>query len=197
MMYRRLKYLWLAWPAWIIVALGFVHFLLIVEFGLDPQFTNKTMALLTQLAGGAAILYTIDSNIGIFSKKNLRAVFAKYLREWPRKKTIDVELTGISAGISSMVGKATFTRNPTSVEEKIAYLQEQINWVKEELELETKGIKEQIERQSKELRTEIQKTKSVLASIESNMDKFSTGGIKIQLFGISLMIYGAVSGYVA
>jgi hypothetical protein len=196
-MYLRLKYLGRAWPAWIIVALGSVHFLLIVEFGLDRQCTNKTVALLTQLLGGAAILYTIDSNIGIFAKKNLRAIFAKYLREWPGKRTIYLETAGSSARISSAVGKVSFTRNPTSIEEKIAYLQEQINWVKEELKLETNGIKEKIDRQSKEFRTEIQKTKSALQDIESKMVKVSTGGLKLQIFGIFLMVYGAFSGYFA
>lgn len=43
--------------------------------------------------------------------------------------------------------KPSFRRNPKSIEDKIEYLQEEINWVQQELELEVKGIKEKIDRQ--------------------------------------------------
>lgn len=47
------------------------------------------------------------------------------------------------------------------------------------------------------MNAQIQDAKSVLQNLEFKMDEVSTGGIKIQLFGVLLMVYGAIAGYVA
>jgi len=36
-----------------------------------------------------------------------------------------------------------------------------------------------------------------LRSLESKMDEVSTGGLMVQLFGVLLMVYGAIAGYAA
>ncbi len=94
-------------------------------------------------------------------------------------------------------GKAKFTvgRNPQSVEEKIEFLQEQINELKRDLEQESKELNEKIDRKSKEMSKQIQEAKSGLRILESKIDEVSTGGIKVQLFGVLLMVYGAIAGY--
>jgi len=47
------------------------------------------------------------------------------------------------------------------------------------------------------MNAKIQETYSALESLGSKIDEVSTGGIKPQLFGVLLMIHGAVSGYAA
>ena len=79
----------------------------------------------------------------------------------------------------------------------LTYLQEQINEVKRDLEQESKELNEKIDRQSKEMNAQIQDAKAALHSLESKMDEVSTGGLKVQLFGVLLMVYGAIAGYAA
>lgn len=93
--------------------------------------------------------------------------------------------------------KVTVGRNPQSIDEKLEYLQEQINEVKRDLEQESKGLNEKIDRQSKEISEQIQDAKMALRSLESKMDEVSIGGIKVQFFGVLLMVYGAIAGYAA
>lgn len=187
-----------AWPSLIIFVLLCLHLLLIYYFCLNASITNKTIALLLQIVGGLAILYSIDSNMGIIKKKNLLSVFANFLSEFPLlRKTIVIGTVGYSEGASTAKGKGSVGRNPKSIEEKIEYLQEQINWVKRDLEQETKEINEKIDRESSEMKIQIQETKSALQNIGAKMDEISVGSLDVQLFGIFLMIYGAISGYVA
>jgi hypothetical protein len=195
---RLFKWSWRAWPALILIALIYIHLLLIYYFCLNVSTTNKTISLISQLVGGLLILYSIDSNIGIIKEKNLFAVFINYLKEFPLIKRSPVVINGRGAAMA-VGGKAKFTvgRNPQTINEKLEYLQEQINEVKRNLEQESRELNEKIERKSKEMNAQIQKTKTALHNIESKIEEVSIGGIKAQLFGVLLMIYGAISGYVA
>ncbi|MEK6772082.1 MAG: hypothetical protein AABY62_10680 [Pseudomonadota bacterium] len=195
---RLFKWLWRAWPVLFLLVLIWFHLLLIYYFYPNASTINKTTSLILQIVGGLLILYTVDSNIGIINKKSLFAIFANYLREFPLiRRSAVIESQGIST--SSSVGKAKLTvgRNPQSLEEKIEYLQEQINEVKRDIEQESRDLNEKIEHQSKEMNIKIQETKSALQNIESKIVEVSIGGIKVQFFGVLLVVYGSISGYVA
>lgn len=174
------------------------HLLLLSRFPQGAVLINKSIALITQLIGGLLILYSIDSNIGIIKQKSLLALLANYFKEFPLiKRSITLEAQGAAMAITGGKARITVGRNPQSIEEKIQYLQDQINEIGQDLEQETKDINEKIDRQAKEMNAKIQEHKSALRNLESRMDEVSTGGIKPQLFGVLLMIYGAISGYAA
>lgn len=195
---RLIKWLWRAWPIVVLAPLIGAHLLLLSLFPQSAVLINKSIALITQLIGGLLILYSIDSNIGIIKQKSLFLLFANYFKEFPLvNRSTTIELQGASMAITGGKAKLSVGRNPQNIEEKIRYLQEQINEMKQEFEQETKDIHERIDRQTKEMNVKIQETNSALKNLESKMDEVSTGGIKPQLFGVLLMIYGAVSGYAA
>lgn len=175
------------------------HLLLLGQFPQGTVLINKSITLVTQLIGGLLILYSIDSNIGIIKQKSLLTLLANYFREFPLiKRSIILEGQVASMAITGVKGKIPFGRNnPQSVDEKIQYLQDQIDEVRRDFEQETKDINEKIDHQAKETKAKIQESRSVLRNLESKMDEVSTGGIKLQLFGVLLMVYGAVSGYAA
>jgi hypothetical protein len=195
---RLFKWSWRAWPALLLIALICIHLLLIYYFRLNASTTNKTISLTSQLVGGLLILYSIDSNIEIIKKKNLRAVFINYLKEFPLIKRFPVVINGLGAAIAvGSEGKFTVGRNPQTIDEKLEYLQEQINEVKQDLEQGLRELNEKIERMSKEMNAQIQETKTKQQNLESKTEEVFIGGIKVQLFGVLLMIYGASSGYLA
>lgn len=159
---------------------------------------NKRVSFFLQIIGGLLILFSIDSNIGIIKEKTLFSIFANYLREFPLiKRSVVIKLQGTANVTIGTEAKITVVRNPKNIEEKIEYLQEQINVVKRDLEQTQKELNEKINRQSKEIIIQNQEVKSVLRNFESKMDKVSVGGIKAQLFGVLLMLYGAIAGYMA
>jgi hypothetical protein len=69
--------------------------------------------------------------------------------------------------------------------------------VKHDLEQKHKDLGDRIESKSKELNSQIEEVKASFGSLESKLDEVSTGGIKIQLFGVMLMVYGAIAGFFA
>lgn len=175
-----------------------VHLLLLNNFPQSAYTINKATSLLTQLLGGLLILYSIDTNIGVINQKSLLAIFAAYFKEFPLiKRSITLNIQGALHATSSLEAKLTVGRNPKSIDEKIEYLQDQINDVKRDIEQEAKKLNERIERQSKYVGARIQETQSALRNLESKMDEVSIGGVKVQLFGVLLMVYGAIAGYVA
>lgn len=195
---RLIKWFWKAWPVIVFVPLICIHFVLLDNFPKDIVAINKFISLLTQLIGGLLILYSIDSNIGIIKQKSLIALLTTYLKEFPLfNKPIILEVQGISQATSICKARITVGRNPQSIEEKIQYLQDQINEIRCCLEQDIKDINEKIDRKSKEMGVQIQETKSALRNLESKIDEVSAGGIKIQLFGVLLMVYGAITNYVA
>ena len=125
-------------------------------------------------------------------------MFMNYLRECPLiRRSVVIEAQAGSYGISGAKAKLTVGRNPKSVEEKLEYLQEQINEVRRDFEEETKELNQKINANLKEMNTKIEATQTELRTIESKMDEVSVGGIKIQIFGVLLLIYGSISDYFA
>ncbi len=199
---RLIKWLWRAWPVLIPLAIVCVHLLLIYYFGLNARVTNKTISLFSQLGGGLLVLYSINSNIGIMKGKNIFSSLANYVivyfSEFPLfKKSTVIELQATSMSISGGKAKATVVRNPKFIEEKIEYLQEQINEVRVELEREAKELTAITDRLSHAISAQTQETTSALRTIETKIDNVSIGNIEYQLFGVFLIIYGSVSGYFA
>lgn len=195
---RLIKWVWRAWPILVIGFLFCVHLLLLNYFSQWAGFINKTASLVSQLVGGLLILYSIDSNIGVIKQKSLFSMLGNYFKEFPLiKRSVVIELQGVAMAILGGKAKISVGCNLQSIEEKIEYLQEQINELKCDLEQESKELNEKIDRQSKEINAQIQDAKATLRSLESKMDEVSTGGIKVQLFGVLLMVYGAIAGYMA
>jgi hypothetical protein len=198
MLLRLIRWSWRAWPILILTPLLCAHLLLLYYFAQSAGSINKTVSFLLQLVGGLLILYSIDSNIGVIKQKSLFALLKNYIKEFPFiKRSFVLEAQGAAFGTSFGKAKISVTRNPTGVDEKIAYLQEQIDGLRGELELESKELNEKIDIHAKKMGEQIQDAKSALQNLESKMDEVSTGGIKIQLFGVLLIVYGAIAGYVA
>jgi hypothetical protein len=84
-----------------------------------------------QLVGGLLILYSIDSNIGVIKQKSLLSILTSYFKEFPLiKRSVVIDAQCAVIAVSGGKAKITVGRNPQSVDEKIEYLQEQINELK-------------------------------------------------------------------
>ncbi len=193
---RLIIWFWRAWPVIVLAGLLGTHVFLIQHFSTCKSDINKTISLFTQIVGGLIILYSIDSNIGIIKKINLLGVFVRYLKEFPLfTKNVTLNIQGAVHSTFGCHAALTVARNPKTIEEKIEYLQEQITEVKNELISQTKTLDEKIDKETKGLKKQIQKAQSELGQVKRQIEDVSIGGIKIQFFGVLLMVYGSISGY--
>ena len=191
-MIRLLKWFWRAWPVIIILVVFNIHLTLISYFGFCE--TNKLIALITQLVGGCFILYSIDSNIGIIQNKNLVDIFFEYIKAFPLiKRPVVLGPFTVGANCSASIEVAV-TQNPKTIEDTLKYLQKQITENKIDTERRIKSLDKTI---NQKIGSNQNETKSALLEIETKMEKVSIGGIKVQIFGILLMVYGAITSYIA
>ena len=160
--------------------------------------TYKLISLIAQILGGVLVLYSIDSNIQTFNEKNIVAIFKDWLRTNPRnKRSVIVQPQIGSITLTGCRPKLIVGRNPRSIDEKFEFLQEQINELTSEVEYQFKELKIKADRHVKETKGQINDIKSDLDGIELKIKEASIGGIKIQVFGVLLMVYGAFCGYIA
>ncbi len=196
--FQLIKWLSRAWPILVFVTLVIAHMVLLHYFHQSASLIHKVISLLAQLGGGFLILYSIDSNIGVLKKKSLITLLAAYFQEFPLiKRSVTLEVQGLVSTSSLGKAKLTVSRNPNNIEEKIEYLQYQIDEIRSEFEQGCNELNEKIDRQSKEIGAQIQEWKFTLQTLESKVSEVSAGGVLVQLFGVLLMVYGAIAGYMA
>ncbi len=101
--------------------------------------------------------------------------------------------------IKTKMGMANsrLVRNPKTVEETLAYLQEQIDHFDvliraNEVAIEKKcgELKDMIEKQANELNT-------VSKRAEKRIEDIVLGGVNAQIFGLFLLVHGAIAGFFA
>ncbi len=198
MVRRLITWFWRAWPLILIVLLLGVHFSVLNCLSYNASEINKTISLAFQIIGGLLVLYSIDSNIGIIKKNNLLSMFLDYIKEFPLvSKSATLNIHSSIHTHSSLDAVLTVGRNPKSVEEKLEYLQEQIVELKNTVERELRKLTEKIEKETKETKNTINKTKEDMSHIKMQIEKVSIGGIKAQIFGVLLIIYGSIVSYIA
>ena len=193
-----LNWLLKAWPILVSASLGYLHYYVVTNCNANVSDINKTLSLVLQISGGLLIVYSIDSNIGIISNKSIFGLAWNWFISIPifSKSTVihvgSGNLKAQGASIKARCGVSTDT-----IEGKIEYLQQQINWLKEDLNDEVKNIKDLHTKSEKTLNTELNKLTQSINETDSKLNKVSLGGIKIQIFGIFLMIHGSLSSYYA
>ncbi len=186
-----------AWPLIIFAPIIFMHESLIQYFPLFATTINHTITLISQFGGALLILYSINSNFYVLKQKSLLAILTNFFKEFPlNKKSISIELQGNATATATCSGNLSMTRNPQTLEDKIDYLQEQINELSNNLVQKTAELNNKIEGQSKENNTQIQVVTSSLKNLKSNLHKIYTEGIQTQLFGILLMLYSSITDYI-
>ena len=192
---RELKRLLKAWPALVLLSIIGGHWFLIYCYPQNKETIDKIISLALQLLGGLLILYSIDSNIGIIKNKNLFSIFINYLKEFSLSKNNQVIEAAFHINSNSFFeAKVTTTQNPQNIEKHLEYLQKQIHELKRDLDHESKDLRTKIDGQSNKLNSLINETKSDISTIESKMVEISIGGLKTQLFGVSLIFYGTILG---
>ena len=193
---RTFKWMLSAWPILIPAILIATHLFWIENSGAAPESVNKLIFLILQVVGGLIVLYSIDLNIGVIQKSGLFAMLTAWFKAFPlikRAVTLDVQNVRTKSLISPV--KLRVGRETNTIEEKIQYLQQQIDWLKEDLSGEMKVIYKKIETLTEKTTQENIHTQTELRALEANVEKVSVGGVKLQVLGVLLVLHGSFAGY--
>lgn len=192
------------WPVLSIFPLFITHMLLIYLPCLSSQFLcwsntqiNVLISLLLQILGGILVIYSIDSNIGLFKNKNLISLAFDWAKEspWSKPKAQNIYASGIPS--ASAVGTPTvdMEEHPSTTEEHLLYLQKQIDSLKDELSTTKSELNNNIKDIKGEISSNHIDNTQTQKDLHKRLETISIGGLKTQTFGVLLMIYGSVAAY--
>ena len=204
MISELLKWIFRAWPVLVEGLLIILH-LVALSACLDWTFVcfteseiNELISLFAQLVGGIFVVISIDSNLAVFSKSNLTTVFKNYLAEFPLLKR-ERKLQPVHSDFTIRVGRPRVktSRSPETVEEKLEYLQSQIESLEEHVNASFSDVYNEFTEIRKIHREASENTQQEIAKIANSLRSAALGGINLQLLGVLFVIHGAISGYIA
>jgi len=193
-----LKWLLRAWPVIIPIIVILLHVTVLCYFQDKESEINKVLSLSLQVVGGMFVLYSIDSTIGIIKGQSLLTIVKNWMRSFPFiKKTTVVAVSASSHSMFRGKVKLRGLKAANTVEEKIDYLQQQITWLKEDLNEEIVVLNSKFCNAEKRLGSSIQDTNKQLSDFQTQVENVSIGGIGMQFMGVVFMVHGAIAGYIA
>ena len=127
------------------------------------------------------------------------SLFMNWLKSFPFIKREPIVIKANTSEIKAETCPAKFRviKKADTLEEKIGKLEQQISWLKEDLSDESKYLKNQIQKLYKDSSERIGNVSKQNSDIGSKLETISIGGIKFQVFGVSLLVYGSIVGYFA
>ncbi|WP_373433466.1 hypothetical protein ACEO96_18625 [Vibrio anguillarum] len=137
--------------------------------------------------------------MGLIKNKNLLVVAKDWCMSAPflKRKPIAITVSGsVSYGCISS-STISIRKTPKTTEEHLLYLQEQIDWLKEDLLNSTSQIKGEM----LEIKNDTAQKHSISIKttneITKKLENISIGSLKSQIFGVLLMCYGSIISYFA
>ena len=193
-----IKWLLKSWPVLLPAAFGIIHYYISVSYAIETSHSNKIISFFFKIIGGILVLLSIDSNLGIIRNNSLLSLFFTYIKSCPLIKRSYV-LNAESASLQVIVGnpKLRVSNSTNTLEGKLIYLQQQIDWLKEDLKDEAKHLKDIISGVQKQTDTKISEIQGSIGNVDKKFSELSLGSIKIQIFGVLLMVHGAISSFYA
>lgn len=160
---------------------------------------NKLVSLIFQILGGLLILYSIDSNLGHFKENGLFKIFSSWFKSCPiiKGKNQEIHATGIASITTIGSVNVRGSKVPLTVEEKLAHLQQQIEWIKEDTKKDKHELVAKIDNVSNKVDTNYRQTEQNFTVLNSKLESVTVGGLKLQVFGFNLLVYSAFLSYVA
>jgi hypothetical protein len=185
------------WPFLIVAAVGCVHYLIYRTLPIDSDNLNKIVAATLQLVGGLIVLYTINENLGLFKEQNIFSMVVSWIKEFPlisRSRTINIQ--PLNAVIKTKSSAVRIKNKFNTVEEQLVEIERQIDECRQLIFSKEKEINKTINQVKRNLMNEISTNRIKIQDVSSLIDRTVIGGIKTQLLGVLLFIYGAVLGIV-
>jgi hypothetical protein len=204
-MLNILKWIWRGWPVVTWASIIFFHQFSSHLYCIESlpcwsnQQVDKTLSFSLNLIGGLLVLYSIDSNLGLFSHGGMFSRLKKWLKSFPliKGKPIEFEVGSGHVTFSAPKLEIEINRPPETIEELYIYTREQIAFLKSDLKEQRKHAEQQLHAFSSKVSAENARVSKILSTIIQQLEAVAIGGFKIQLFGVLLVIYGSYLNFAA
>lgn len=192
---KLISWLSKAWPFIAIILFASVHYNILRIVPLDTfKIINKYVSSFAQIIGGLIVLFSINSNLGLFEQNNLFQLFLNWIKSFPLFQKFEP-----ISGHANFVMKAPSISSEghtgvvcKTVEEKIEEAQRQINELRNILYRKESELLTQIRGTEQSLKELIYKNQNDINALNGLVRKTTIGGINTQIFGVLLVVYGAV-----
>ncbi|WP_304511725.1 hypothetical protein [Desulfobacula sp.] len=192
-----IRWLWLEfWPVWLTAILVGMHYCAYVLAPDKILVINKIAGSTLQVIGGLIVLYSTYKNIRLFEQKNLLARFTGCFKRCPLLKRPVTRNFMVSLSNESSCSDISVIMQFNIVEEKIAELERQMQEYRQIMIDKEKKFNEKIVVSETSLIEKITKTDKQIDKVETQFHKLVVGGISTQVFGVLLIVYGAVVGFI-
>ena len=187
-----------AWPVLAIVPVGIAHYVALSMLPSSATIVNKLMGMLLQILGGLLVLYSVNDNLGLFRAQSLTATVMAWLKSFPIvRKPILLSTNARAMASAKATLSATVTRASTTIEERVAALERDMNELQSQLQREVQAISGRLEAAKTELQGQINEATHRVSDLSGRLEHAAVGGFKFQALGVLLAIYGAVTSVFA
>ncbi len=159
----------------------------------DVVTTNKIASASMQIVGGLIIIFSVDSNLGLFRKQSLPGAIWAWVRECPlcsKDGFAECSIYAI-AGCATANGFASVSRQATSAEERIAELERITVQLRTDIEAKYQAALSHIVDAKNELNSSIAANQLAVYELSQKVETATVGGFKQQAFGVMLAVWGA------
>lgn len=193
-----LNWLLRAWPVLALVPIAFAHSIAYQHFPAETGMVNKITGTVLQVVGGLIVLYSVNTNLGLFREQHFGSIIIGWFRSFPLfRKSVTVACSGSGSLAFGGSARISVRRATNTVEEKIAELERQIDEFRQHVNEDIQAVNARIGQVHAELSIAVATNTNTLNQLSSKLELATVGGFKQQAFGVLLAIYGAVTGVFA
>jgi len=173
---------------------GFTHVAALSLVPLTATLVNKLTGTVLQIVGGLLVLHSVNGNLGLFRRQSLASALVTWLREFPSGKNQTVVLGGVGmAGEVGVAGSLSIgSAKPANLEDRVAHLESQLIEERKRLRELEAAMSKGLASIRSDLSSSISTVDASVRDLATKVESAAVGGIKQQLFGVLLAIYGAV-----
>lgn len=187
-----------AWPILALVPIAFAHASAYQFFPAETVMVNKITGTALQVVGGLIVLYSVNTNLGLFREQHFGSIIKGWFRSFPLfRKSVTVSFTGSGGVTISGSARISVRRATNTVEEKIAELERQLDEFRQHVNEDIQAANARIAQVHSDISKTVAANTATLNQLSSRLELATVGGFKQQAFGVLLAIYGAVTSVFA
>ncbi len=187
-------WLWQAWPVWATMGLGGINIGLFRLIRYNTASVHGIAGPILQIVGGASVLYFLNKNMGVFSRGTLRQRVIAWIKACPlRKKHYVLHAGSASIQVHGGVSAAgQVTRSGETIQEQLDALKERVELYRKEMKEGDKKLRADLESTRDQLRSEISAKGEEITKMRILLATTVVGSVNPQFFGILLVLYGTL-----
>lgn len=197
---RSLFISWLlrAWPVLLLAPIAFAHAAALWSFPGNAVWVNKITGTVLQVVGGLIVLYSVNTNLGLFRDQHFGSVIIGWFRSFPLfRKPVTINVSDVASITISGSARISVRRGTDTLEEKVAELERQLGEFRLHVNEDIQAANERISQVHAGLSKTVAANSATLNQLSSRLELAAIGGFKQQAFGVLLAVYGAVTSVFA